>query len=277
MKETYSIYHIFGEKIGCTHDLVKRVNIKQGCKPHEFEVLETFEDIIEASHRELELQKEYNYKIDGRLYCQNFKPMILNQRNPIHPNIGINKGLASKKELRNLLAKGVTFKTNLGIFTFDHDDVDELSKLAQRSKFDGSDYYFSIRALRNLSESIPASNDQIDLNSDTVSIDIDITNITAWAKNLGITGNSIESQTLKLGEEVGELQKAVLDQDDVGIRDGIGDIVVVLTSLAIINGTTLAQCIADVMKEINSRKAVTDDHGNVIATIDPSKLKNTQL
>tara|TARA_R110000803_G_C11798253_1_gene299012 strand:+ start:42 stop:593 length:552 start_codon:yes stop_codon:yes gene_type:complete len=62
----YSIYHIPDIKIGCTlkkpEDRVK----EQGYK--DFEILETHLDVMEASWRELKLQKEYKYKVDSIPY-----------------------------------------------------------------------------------------------------------------------------------------------------------------------------------------------------------------
>jgi hypothetical protein len=57
----YIIYHIPGKKIGCTSRLARRME-QQG-NP-EYEILEEHTDIDKASQREIELQKEYGYKID---------------------------------------------------------------------------------------------------------------------------------------------------------------------------------------------------------------------
>jgi len=58
---TYYIYHITEVKIGCTSDLLKRMS-DQGFT--EWEILETHTDIMEASAREIELQKDYGYTVD---------------------------------------------------------------------------------------------------------------------------------------------------------------------------------------------------------------------
>lgn len=57
----YYIYHIKGVKIGCSDQPEFRVNA-QGYT--EYEILETHTDIIVASDREIELQKEYGYPVD---------------------------------------------------------------------------------------------------------------------------------------------------------------------------------------------------------------------
>jgi len=61
----YYIYHIPGVKVGCSNQPKERV-AKQGYT--EFEILETHNDIDIASERELQLQKEYGYKVDKMTY-----------------------------------------------------------------------------------------------------------------------------------------------------------------------------------------------------------------
>lgn len=63
----YYIYHIPGIKIGCSKNPKRRVKT-QGYT--EFTILETHTDIQIASEREIELQKEYGYKVDCTLYKQ---------------------------------------------------------------------------------------------------------------------------------------------------------------------------------------------------------------
>ena len=61
----YYIYHIPGIKIGCTKSLNRRIK-QQGYK--DYEILETHTCISKASTREIELQKEYGYKVDFARY-----------------------------------------------------------------------------------------------------------------------------------------------------------------------------------------------------------------
>ena len=65
---TYCIYHIPNKKIGVTRDLKYRVEQQQGYREGEYEVLEMSDDIDYVSERELELQKEYGYKVDRKPY-----------------------------------------------------------------------------------------------------------------------------------------------------------------------------------------------------------------
>ena len=77
----YYIYHIplfkwkngkIG-KIGCTKNLSKRIT-QQGCL--DYFVLETHDCIYKASEREIELQKEYGYKVDRIPYHATIKTQL---------------------------------------------------------------------------------------------------------------------------------------------------------------------------------------------------------
>lgn len=57
----YSIYHIPGVKIGCTDNVERRI-IQQSFT--NYEILEEHTDIFIASDREIQLQKQYGYKVD---------------------------------------------------------------------------------------------------------------------------------------------------------------------------------------------------------------------
>ena len=64
MTKTYYIYHVPGEKIGCTVNIKARLS-RQGYTS--CEILEEHTDIYLASDRELELQKQYGYSRDNTL------------------------------------------------------------------------------------------------------------------------------------------------------------------------------------------------------------------
>jgi hypothetical protein len=66
----YYIYHIDGIKIGCSDNPKMRVK-KQGYT--EYTILETYDDIIIASNRELELQSQWGYKVDTEPYYKTIK------------------------------------------------------------------------------------------------------------------------------------------------------------------------------------------------------------
>ena len=63
----------------------------------------------------------------------------------------------------------------------------------------------------------------------------------------------MKTQYVKLQEEAGELAKALLQNDEAEIVDGIGDMVVVLTNLSHLNGVDIETCIESAYKEISTR------------------------
>ena len=68
---TYYIYHIEGVKIGCTTNPKYRVKYQQNHS--NWEILEEHSDIYIASEREIELQKQYGYKVDKTPYYKMYK------------------------------------------------------------------------------------------------------------------------------------------------------------------------------------------------------------
>ena len=80
-------------------------------------------------------------------------------------------------------------------------------------------------------------------------------NIREWAKERGIfdKGDS-KTQYVKLQEEAGELAKALLKNDRPEIIDAIGDIVVVLTNLAHLEGLKIEDCIQTAYSVISKRQ-----------------------
>jgi len=88
----YYIYHIPGVKIGCTKNLKSRINQQTKGK---YEILETHTDINIASQRELELQKQYGYKVDACDYVA-----ATSNLNPLSPSIA-GKASATKQWKEN--------------------------------------------------------------------------------------------------------------------------------------------------------------------------------
>jgi len=79
--------------------------------------------------------------------------------------------------------------------------------------------------------------------------------IRQWALARGLYHEGdVKTQYAKLGEEFGELGRAIIKQDDEGLKDAIGDIVVVLTNLAHLAGTNIEACIEQAWIEIKDRE-----------------------
>jgi NTP pyrophosphatase (non-canonical NTP hydrolase) len=75
-----------------------------------------------------------------------------------------------------------------------------------------------------------------------------------WAGERGLyTKGDKKTQFCKLMEEAGELGRAVLKDDQPEFVDAIGDMVVVLTNMAHLGGTTIEECIDAAYKVISKR------------------------
>jgi NTP pyrophosphatase (non-canonical NTP hydrolase) len=81
--------------------------------------------------------------------------------------------------------------------------------------------------------------------------------IRSWANERGIydKGNS-HTQYVKLIEEAGELAAALLSNHKEEIVDAIGDMVVVLTNLAKLEGFDIENCVDSAYNEIANRTGV---------------------
>ncbi len=83
--------------------------------------------------------------------------------------------------------------------------------------------------------------------------------ISLWAMNRGIINNSTPlAQFAKLVSEIGELGDNIAKQRDV--TDDIGDCLVVLNTLAIMNDTTLEECLKVAYNDIKDRKGHMNSH-----------------
>ena len=76
-----------------------------------------------------------------------------------------------------------------------------------------------------------------------------------WADNRGLYDKGdTKTQYCKLIEEAGELGRAILKDNHVEFIDAIGDMVVVLTNMAMLGGTSIETCIDTAYNEIKNRK-----------------------
>jgi NTP pyrophosphatase (non-canonical NTP hydrolase) len=84
--------------------------------------------------------------------------------------------------------------------------------------------------------------------------------ISLWAMDRGIVNNSTPlAQFAKLVSEIGELGDNIAKERDV--TDDIGDCLVVLNTLAIMNDTTLEECLKVAYNDIKDRKGHMNTHG----------------
>tara|TARA_B100000900_G_scaffold415180_1_gene444127 strand:+ start:1263 stop:2063 length:801 start_codon:yes stop_codon:yes gene_type:complete len=254
MSKKYILYHIPGKKIGCTTDLYNRVTEQQGYEPGEYEVLEKSNDINYISKRELELQKEYGYRVDRVPYNKlnnnnnfNLKTMKINvtEQTTTFP-CPINK---LKGNLMDNLE--MSWDTHEGSVMLDEDLVDWIVANARTSMYNDNRCYVYNKALTKFynNKELPFPEDE-DCHCPTI---FDL--IRSWAEDRGIYDKGDQkTQYVKLMEEAGEVGRAILKSDLPEIKDGIGDMVVVLTNLAELSGLSIEECIESAYDTIAKRE-----------------------
>jgi hypothetical protein len=115
----YYIYHIEGVKIGCSKNPKRRVK-QQGYS--EFEILGEYEDINMASERELELQKQYGYKVDFNTYSKSVQGYSVEKVSKAGKASATKQWLENREELinRSKLSKPIMIeKYGLEILQYD--------------------------------------------------------------------------------------------------------------------------------------------------------------
>jgi len=255
---TYHIYHIPGRKIGVTQNLDARVHIQQGYKPGEYEVLESSDDIDYISDKELVLQKEYGYKIDRKLYkllkkeTKSMKINVTEQTTTFPYSISKLKG--------NLMDNmGFQWESSHGLFVLNNPSIRWILNHVQTSMYNNDRCYVYNKAFANWFENPELFEEKIDEELPTVKCVKKplkmFEDIREWAANRGLyeMGDS-KTQYIKLQEEAGELAKALLSNDKAEVIDAIGDMVVVLTNLAHLEGVHIETCINTAYKVISKRK-----------------------
>ena len=275
---TYYIYHIPGKKIGVTRDLKYRVTQQQGYSLDEYEVLDQSTDIDYISSRELELQKSYGYRVDHKPYKQLFKMRINATEQTSTFPVPLNK---LKGRLQDEI--GRTWETMHGTFELTKDTIKWIVKNAKTSMYTTERTYIYNKAffeefLKDVKKvSKKAADEYKDYMQELASrVKLDTNGIVHqqvkqegkawtdedrfqkirdWAGERGLyTKGDTKTQFCKLMEEAGELGRAILKNDQEEFVDAIGDMVVVLTNLAHLGGTTIEECIDSAYNEIKNRK-----------------------
>jgi len=253
---TYHIYHIPGKKIGVTCNLNNRVTIQQGYNPGEYEVLESSEDIDYISNRELTLQKEYGYKIDRKLYknliTKSMKINVTEQTTTFPYPVNKLKGHL----MDNM---GMQWESAHGVFVLNINSIRWIMSHVQTSMYNDNRSYIYNKAFANwfASPELFEEEEQKELpRVKCVKKPLKMfEDIRDWAANRGLyEKGDTKTQYIKLQEEAGELAKALLENDKAEVIDAIGDMVVVLTNLAHLNGVHIETCINTAYNVINKRK-----------------------
>ena len=237
----YYLYHIPGKKIGVTRDLNTRVTLIQGYKENEYEVLEQSDDIDYISDREIELQKSYGYKTDRKLYKNLFNKMKINatEQTSTFP-VPLNK---LKGHLMDSV--GLKWRTYHGQFEINEQTIPWIMANAKMSMYNEDRSYIYNKAYYESFIAEPA----LDKTPGNVFDDI-----RSWATDKGIYDKGdARTQYLKLMEESGELAEALLKNDKAEIQDAIGDMIVVLTSIAKFEDMFIEDCIKSAYDVIAKR------------------------
>ena len=298
----YYIYHIPGKKIGVTRNLKKRVEFAQGYSVGEYEVLETSNDIHYVSQRERALQRLHGYKVDRDSYKE-----VVNSKNKLNKSQKMKLNITEQTvtfpcpltKLKGQLmdSLGLTFKTQYGNYVLTYELVDWITKNAVESMFNINRSFIYNKALSNYVESSNKPN-HVEIPTDIVDLrrqlnemlvkvlssnegvqekaskskNSEVPNvydlIRSWASDKGIykSGDS-KTQYVKLMEESGELARAILKRDKPEIKDAIGDMIVVLTNLAYLEGFEVEDCVTSAYDVIKNRKGKMENGTFVKSTL----------
>ena len=278
-KINYYLYHIPGKKIGVTRDLISRVVDQQGYSLDEVEVLEQSTDINYISDRELELQQSYGYRVDR----QKYKDLYINKikSNTMHINATEQTSTfpvpITKLKGRLMDNMGKTWETTHGTFEINMQTIDWIMQNITTSQYTmercyiynkAFAKYFQVEDHATAAERFPFGKDAYQSYLDTLTTRANsngnwrydsseserFQRIRDWAGERGLyTKGDTKTQFCKLMEEAGELGRAILKDDQLEFIDAIGDMVVVLTNMAHLGGTTIEECIDTAYKVISKR------------------------
>ncbi len=248
---TYYLYHIPGKKIGVTCDLNNRVTVQQGYEPDEYEVLESSQDIDHISSLELQLQREYGYRVDMVPY-KNLKPKT-------NMNINVTEQTTTfpcpvdKLKGRLFDELGMSWSTEHGELNITPATIKWIMNNVKTSMYNNDRCYVYNKAFARFYDNNDVFEKPTTVKCSKKPLKM-FENIRQWADERGLydKGDS-KTQLIKLQEEMGELAKATLENDKPEIIDAIGDMVVVLTNLAHLNGVHIETCIAEAYNVISKR------------------------
>ena len=249
---TYYLYHIPGKKIGVTCDLNNRVTVQQGYSPIEYEILESSDDVDYISSKEIELQREYGYRVDMVPYR--------NLKNKKNMNINVTEQTTTfpcpVEKLKGRLFDMIGFKwtTDHGDFEITPRTIDWIMKNVKVSMFNNDRSYVYNKAFAVFAENLTDTKETKVVKCSKKPLKM-FELIRQWADERGIYDKGdTKTQLIKLQEEMGELAKATLEKDQPEVIDAIGDMVVVLTNLAHLNNVHIETCIAEAYNVISKRK-----------------------
>lgn len=266
----YYLYHVKGLKIGVTNNVKRRVEEEQGFTPDEYEILASSADKEIISRMEFDQQRKFGYSTDRESYAQATRPK--------QPYAGDKPNITDQTVtfpcpivkldgwMRSKLPLSITIP-NKGIALVTLDNINEVMDLVQTSQWRKERCYIYNNKLYAAckEQTVQGSNDFMSMvvNESSYAYNYEPTaacgkcvydSIRTWANDKGIydKGDS-KTQYLKLMEEAGELAEAILKEDQPEIIDAIGDMVVVLTNLARMEGHKIEDCVKSAYSVIKER------------------------
>ena len=270
-KPMYYVYHIPKIKIGMTKDLGDRVFEQQGYEPDEVELMFVSRNLEEASKKEIEYQKFYGYPVDR----QSYKSLMKKQK----PK---KKAMKKDKFKINVTDMTTTFPCYAReIVSYLMDNRGRIIELNDGQKFVVNDilinwckdnvrtsmytndrcYVYNKALTKAVKEDMPANIAEameMQVNYEYVSTSCGkciFPAIRSWAHERGLyEKGDVKTQYVKLQEEAGEVARAIIKNDIPELKDGIGDMVVVLTNLAHLAGLEIEDCIQSAYDVISKRK-----------------------
>ena len=246
------VYEIMGDKVGSTQNYPQRP-IEQGAREGEYQLLWEGDSYAERLEQERYWQDEKGYKRDP------FGNDVIFHQYQDSYTITLIKD-ESKPELL-LSHKSVTIKTTpYGDIKFTGEkELRALSEILETGPYGG--FYVKLKRARNLRDQL------LEENVETPKIETietpcthdntiqEFQQIRDWATDKGIfTSGDPKTQYIKLQEEAGEVAKAILNNDEPEIIDGLGDVLVVLINLSHLCGYKLESCLATAYDVIKKRK-----------------------
>ena len=261
-KNLYYIYHIPGKKIGMTRNIYNRVIKCQGYKPGEFQILESSYDKEFIENKEHQWQEFFKYKKDFASYdnaekspinqFKSNKTMYTNVTDQTTTfNVPVNK-------LKGFLMDnlGHTFTTSYGIYTVTPELIRIIMANVRESMYRNTACYVYNKVLfEEVNKMYNTESATTATSPETFDHDNVYDLIRTWAAGRGIyTAGDTKTQYIKLQEESGELARAILKKNKAELADAIGDMVVVLTNLAELEGLKIEYCIESAYDVIKSRQ-----------------------
>ena len=264
-KPMYYVYHIPKIKVGMTKDLGDRVFEQQGYEPEEVELLFVSRDLESASVKEIEYQKFYGYSVDRQSYKE-----LMNKQKPMNKfKINITEMTTTfpcyNRELKGYLMnnKGKVIELKDGQkFIVNDNLIDWCRENARTSMYNADRCYVYNKALaKAMKADMPANLAEameMEVNYEYVTTECGkciFPAIRSWAHERGLYAKGdVKTQYVKLQEEAGEVARAIIKNDMPELKDGIGDMVVVLTNLAHLAGLEIEDCIQSAYDVISKRK-----------------------